>query len=81
MSEKTFNFKIIDSLSGTNKKGATYYKIITYCNFDFIVNFYLTPEKYNQLKSLMQSKDFNINDYINVFFDKNTQNFAYFIKL
>lgn len=79
--EKTFKFKYIDTFSGSNKDGKRYYKLICYCNFGFIVNFFITPEKMDKLTKLMNEKDFDINSIINVFYDNNKQQLAYIIKL
>lgn len=77
--EKTFNFKIIDIVSGVSKSNKQYYKIITYCNFGFIVNFFVTPDNMNKLRKLQEDKTFDINNYIKIFYDNTKQNFAYII--
>lgn len=80
--EKTFNFKICDIVKGFKKGTDTpYYKVICYCNFGFITNFFLNAEKMQKLSKLQEQKDFNINNYIQIFYDNTKQNFAYIIKL
>lgn len=81
MDNKKFSFKIINILNGTNKKGQKYHKVICYCYFDFNITFFLNDEKFSRLSALMNEKDFDINDYISVFYDNDKRQFAYIIKL
>ena len=75
-----FRFKLVDLVSGTTKKGDTYYKAICYCNFGFIVNIYLKQDKYSELLNTCNDSDFDINEQIDVFYDNNKQCFVYIIK-
>lgn len=76
-----FSFKLVDIIPFTSKNGKSLYRVILYCNFGFVVNIFITSEKYNILSNLQKNEDFNINDYINVFYDNSKQSFAYIINL
>ena len=77
--DKTFRFKIIDTMHYVNKNGKDVYKAILFCYFGFNVDVFLSYDKYMQLNELALTSDFNINDYISVYYDKVNNKFAYFI--
>lgn len=79
--ENKFTFKIIDIQPYISKENKKYYKVICYCNFDFNVKFYLSEDKMLKLNELMKKDNFDINNYISVFYDNKKQSFAYIIKL
>lgn len=81
MNNKTFDFKLIDMVAFTTKGDKQMYRIIVYCNFGFVVNLFTTPEKAKLLMEKQKQNNFNINDYINVFYDNTKQQFAYIINI
>lgn len=81
MSNKTFTFDIIKTEKGVSKKGTEYYILKAYCNFDFVVRFFLSPEQFQKYNSLKGNKDFDINNYISVYFNKKQQCFSYYFNI
>lgn len=80
MENKTFKFKLIDMIP--YKKGdVEKYRIITYCYFGFNITFYVSLEKAKMLMEKQKQNNFDINDYINVFYDNTKQQFAYIINI
>lgn len=80
MEKNTFKFKLIDVIpyvKGDKRK----YRVLTYCYFGYNVTFFLNEEKMTKLNEEMKKSNFDISNYINVFFDNNKQAFAYVINI
>lgn len=81
MAKNEFQFKLVD-MKEFIKGDKHFYRIVAYCNFGFIVNFFTTPEKAMKLNDIVQKdKNNDISNYVNVFYDNKKQSFAYVINL
>lgn len=76
--DKTFTFKLIDILPYKNNNGC---RVVCYCNFGFVVTMFCNEQKFKLLMKVQENNNFNINDYIRVFYDNNKQSFAYIINI
>ena len=79
--DNSFRFKYID-MKDFVKGDKKYVRIITYCSFGYIVNLFTTPEKALKLNDIIQKdKNYDISQYINVFYDNKSDKFAYIINI
>lgn len=74
----SFKFKLIDIVPYV-KGDKRMARIITYCSYGFIVTLFTTEEVANKLKLKSKETNFDMTNYINVFYDNTKQQFAYVI--
>lgn len=80
MNNNCFKFKLIDIIpyvKGDKRK----YRLLAYCYFGFNVTLFITEEKMIKLNEEMKKSNFDINNYIKVFYDNTKQTFAYIINI
>lgn len=78
--ENTFHFKFIDIVPYTTKSGKEMQRVVAYCSFGYIVNFFVSTDKANKLLDYINN-DLDFNDLVRVFYDNNKQQFAYIINI
>lgn len=74
----SFKFKLVDIvpyLKGDKKMA----RIITYCNYGFIVNLFTSEDIANKLKVKSKESNFDLTNYVSVKYDNNDSNFHYFL--
>lgn len=78
MESNVFKFKLIDVLPF--KKGdSKMARLVVYCSYGFIVNMFTTEEKSKSIYEKAKLKNFDITEFVYVFYDNKTQKFAYVI--
>ena len=75
---KTFIFKLVDLVPYKNDNGC---RLVLYSTFGFFTTIFCNERQYRLLIKAQENKDFNINDYIRLYYDNDTQNFVYFINI
>lgn len=78
--DKTFSFKYVDTIA-YSKDNKTSYRLVLYCNFGYIVNIFTNADVISKLNELSKDKDFDINNYIAVFYDNKKNAFVYFLNV
>lgn len=74
----SFKFKIVDFvpyIKGDKKM----VRIVSYCSYGFIVNFFTTEDIANKLKLKTKDSNFEFTNYVSVKYDNEKSNFSYFL--
>lgn len=75
-----FEFKLIE-IKPFQKGDSEMARVICYCSFGYLINLFTTKEKAEILKEKSKQNNFNMNDFVNVFYDNSKQQFAYIINI
>lgn len=78
MNKNAFEFKLVE-IKPFQKGDKEMARVVCYCSFGYLINLFTTKEKADKLKEKSRQNNFNMSDFVNVFYDNNKQQFAYVI--
>ena len=77
--ENVFNFILLEIVP-YKKEQKELARVVAYCSFGFLVNFYTTSENAKKLLEVSREDNYNISNYVKVYYNNNKHDFAYVIK-